>query len=127
MTPPTPHGIVLFAHGSRDPAWRAPIETIAQRMRAIEPAARVVCAYLELTEPSLPEAVAALIDGGARHITVWPMFLGTGRHAREDLPRLLAQLRQQHPQIGFSLRPAIAEHPGVIEVMARTALEPPSP
>ena len=59
MTPPTPHGIVLFAHGSRDPAWRAPIEAIAARMRAIEPAARVVCAYLELTEPSLPDAVTA--------------------------------------------------------------------
>jgi len=127
MTPPTPHGIVLFAHGSRDPAWRAPIEAIAARMRAIEPAARVVCAYLELPDPSLPDAVTARAAGGARHITVWPMFLGTGRHAREDLPRLLAQLRQQHPQIGFSLRPAIAEHPGVVEVMARTALEPPLP
>ncbi len=127
MTPPTPHGIVLFAHGSRDPAWRAPIEAIAERMRAIDAATRVTCAYLELTEPSLPDAVAALIEGGASEITVWPMFLGTGRHAREDLPRLLTQLRQQHPQIGFSLRPAIAEHPGVVEVMARTALEPPAP
>ena len=120
-------GIVLFAHGSRDPAWRAPIEAIAERMRALDAAAHVICAYLEFTEPALPDAVAALIEGGANEITVWPMFLGAGRHAREDLPRLLAQLRQQHPRIGFSLQPAIAEHPSVIETMARTALEPPAP
>ena len=26
---PEQHGIVLFAHGSRDPQWRAPIEAVA--------------------------------------------------------------------------------------------------
>lgn len=115
-------GIVLFAHGSRDPAWRAPIEAIAERMRALDPAMRVICAYLELTEPSLPDATAALIDSGVREITVWPMFLGTGRHAREDLPRLLDELRARHPDVRFTLRQAIAEHPAVLETMARTAL-----
>ncbi len=116
------HAIVLFAHGSRDPAWRAPIEAIAERTRAIDPTAQVRCAYLEFSEPDLPAVVAGLITGGARQITVWPMFLGAGRHARDDLPRLLAQLRAQHPGTDFVLREAIAEHPAVLEAMARTAL-----
>lgn len=67
---PGHHAIVLFAHGSRDPAWRAPIEAIAERMREIDASARVACAYLELTEPRLPAAVAALVAGGASRITV---------------------------------------------------------
>lgn len=124
---PGHHAIVLFAHGSRDPAWRAPIEAIAERMREIDASARVACAYLELTEPRLPAAVAALVAGGASRITVWPMFLGAGRHARSDLPRLLDELRAQHPEVGFSLRQAIAEHPAVLEAMARTALGEPDP
>lgn len=119
---PQPHGIVLFAHGSRDPAWRAPIEAVARRMRQLDPAVRVQCAYLELTEPDLPSAVAALHADGATRITVWPMFLGTGRHAREDLPRLLAQLRGQYPGVDFRLREAIAEHPEVLQAMALAAL-----
>ncbi len=119
---PQPHGIVLFAHGSRDPAWRAPIEAVARRMREIDPTARVQCAYPELTEPDLPAAVAALHAQGATRVTVWPMFLGTGRHAREDLPRLLGQLRLQYPGVAFSLREAIAEHPEVLQAMALAAL-----
>lgn len=124
MTNPSPQdaGIVLFAHGSRDPAWRAPIEAVAQRMRELSPHAQVRCAYLEWTEPDLPATVAQLMAEGVRHITVWPMFLGTGRHAREDLPLLLQQLREQHPGMAFELKPAIAEHPQVLTTMALAAL-----
>ncbi len=116
------NGIILFAHGSRDPAWRAPIEAIARRMREIDPSAHVTCAYLELTEPDLPTCVAELLGQGCGTITIWPMFLGTGRHAREDLPRLVSELRAQHSEVTFALRPAIGEHPAVLEAMALSAL-----
>lgn len=113
---------VLFAHGSRDPAWRAPIEAVAERMRTLAPGAQVTCAYLEYTTPTLAEAVAALVAGGARQVAVWPMFLGTGRHAREDLPLLMDELRAGHPAVDFALYPAIAEHPEVLQAMALAAL-----
>jgi sirohydrochlorin ferrochelatase len=32
-----------------------------------------------------------------RELTIVPMFLGVGRHAREDLPELVKQLRAAHP------------------------------
>ena len=40
--------IILFAHGSRDPLWRLPIESVATEIRRRHPAALVSCAYLEL-------------------------------------------------------------------------------
>ncbi len=113
---------VLFAHGSRDPAWRAPIEAIAARMQALAPGARVRCAYLEYTEPTLPQAVEGLLAEGATAVAIWPMFLGTGRHAREDLPVLVDELRAAHPGVTFTLHPAIAEHPDVLQAMACAAL-----
>ena len=126
MTTPAPrHATVLFAHGSRDPLWRAPIEAVAARMRQLAPGTLVACAYLELTAPDLATAVQALEGEGATSITVWPMFLGAGRHAREDLPRLLAELRERHPDLSLDLRPAIGEHPDVLDTMARTALGSP--
>ncbi|MBP8029389.1 MAG: CbiX/SirB N-terminal domain-containing protein, partial [Giesbergeria sp.] len=88
------HGIVLFAHGSRDPLWRAPMEAVRQHIEAQSAAAAVRCAYLELCAPNLPDAVQELLAESASHnthithITVVPMFLGTGKHAREDLPVL---------------------------------------
>ena len=123
--PGNAHGIVLFAHGSRDAGWRAPIEAVAERMRQLSPGARVACAYLEFTAPDLAAAVKTLLDEGATRITVWPMFLGAGRHAREDLPRLLDELRVRHPGVPMQLQPAIAEDPQVLDAMARSALNTP--
>jgi sirohydrochlorin cobaltochelatase len=56
------------------------------------------------------------------------MFLGAGGHVRRDLPRLLETLQQQHPQVRWSLQPAIGEAQAVIEAMARQAAgQEPSP
>ena len=121
--PSTRPAIVLFAHGSRDPLWRAPIEAVAERIRTLAPGAAVACAYLEYTEPTLETVVAQLAGSGATAIAVWPMSLGTGRHARDDLPRLVDALRAQHPGIDFTLQAAIAEHPDVLHAMAAAALQ----
>jgi sirohydrochlorin cobaltochelatase len=116
-------GIVLFAHGSRDERWRAPVEAVARRVAALDPAARVACAYLELVAPDLRTAAAELIAGGAGAIRVVPLFLGMGKHLREDLPRLLDDLRAAHPGVGFSLAQAVGEEPEVIDLLARMALK----
>jgi sirohydrochlorin cobaltochelatase len=116
-------GIVLFAHGSRDERWRAPVESVARRVAALDPAARVACAYLELVAPDLRTAAAELIAGGAGAIRVVPLFLGMGKHLREDLPRLLDDLRAAHPGVGFSLAQAVGEEPEVIDLLARLALK----
>jgi sirohydrochlorin cobaltochelatase len=115
--------IILFAHGSRDPLWRAPIEAVAARIRAASASALVQCAYLELTEPDLPTAVAQLLADGAESVAIVPMFLGMGRHAREDLPALVTRLRQDHPETVFTLRPAVGEDARVIEMLAHIAAE----
>ena len=117
------HAIILFGHGSRDPLWRLPMETVATRVRALKPGVPVRCAYLELDSPSLPEAAADLVASGARQVTVLPMFLGTGRHAREDLPLLLEQLRAAHPAVRFDVKQSVGENTQVLDLLARIALE----
>ncbi|MEJ5988851.1 CbiX/SirB N-terminal domain-containing protein [Ramlibacter sp. PS3R-8] len=115
--------VILFGHGSRDPLWRLPMEAVAARLRAMQPKVPVLCAYLELDTPTLPEAATQLVAQGARDVRIVPMFLGTGRHAREDLPRLLSQVQAEHPQVTFSLQKSIGEDARVIDLIARIALE----
>ena len=117
-----PSAVVLFAHGSRDPLWRAPIDAVAQEMARQSPQTVVHCAFLELTAPSLPDCVDALCAQGHLHIRIVPMFLGVGRHAREDLPQLVADLRARHPQLQLQLCAAIGEHPELTRAMAQIAL-----
>lgn len=116
-------GILLFAHGSRDERWREPVEAVARRVRELEPEALVACAYLELVRPDLREAVAALAAAGAARVHVLPLFLGVGRHLREDLPRLLDELRALHPQLPITVAPAVGEDAEVIDLLARKALQ----
>ena len=66
--------------------------------------------------------VAELLALGALSIAVVPMFLGVGKHAREDLPQLMQALQAQHPRSHLTLRPAIGEDPAMIELMAKIAL-----
>ncbi|OGB14147.1 MAG: cobalamin biosynthesis protein CbiX [Burkholderiales bacterium RIFCSPHIGHO2_12_FULL_65_48] len=121
-----PSGIVLFAHGSRDPLWRAPIEAVQSHILEQHPGAAVRCAYLELSTPDLPQAVQELVDLGAASITIVPMFLGTGKHAREDLPVLVADLRTQHPAVQIHVQCAIGEDPRMTALMASIACSAPT-
>jgi sirohydrochlorin cobaltochelatase len=114
-------GVILFAHGSRDPLWRLPIDAVAERMRGQQTSMPVAVAFLELTEPDLPSAVEALMKQDVAHVRIVPMFLGVGRHAREDLPDLVHGLRQAYPQMSFELLPAIGEHPAMTALMADIA------
>ena len=115
-------GVILFAHGSRDALWRTPIEAVATTMRQRQPGALVRCAYLELCEPTLPDAADDFVAAGCRHLRIFPLFLGVGKHAREDLPLLVAQIRASHPQVSVELMATAGESPALIALMADLAL-----
>ena len=114
--------IILFAHGSRDPLWRLPIEAVAAEIQALDEHVPVACAYLELCQPSLPEAAAAFIAAGAKHVRVFPLFLGVGKHAREDLPQIMEEIRARHPEVRLELLPTAGESPQLTALLARIAL-----
>ncbi|MFC5499975.1 sirohydrochlorin chelatase [Caenimonas terrae] len=114
--------IILFGHGSRDPLWRLPMDAVAQRIRSQHPGMPVRCAFLELEQPGLADAAADLAAQGALQVTVVPMFLGTGRHAREDLPGLVEEVRSTHPGVDFRLQQAVGEDPRVLDLLARIAV-----
>ena len=112
------NGLILFAHGARDPAWASPFEAVAALVRARNPLWQVRLAYLEFMTPALADAGAALVAEGCTHIELLPMFLGTGGHVRRDLPLLLAALREKHAGVDFVLHAAIGEMPAVHRAMA---------
>jgi len=114
-------GLILFAHGARDPAWAAPFEAVAAAVRRAQPDADVRLAFLELMQPALADAGAALAAAGCTQVAVLPLFLGAGGHVRKDLPVLVEALRSAHPGVTFQLHGAVGEDEGVIAAMAAAA------
>lgn len=119
----TQEGLLLFAHGARDPAWARPFQAIAAQLQAKRPDLILALAYLELMEPDIQTAAQALVAQGCNRIQIVPMFLGSSGHVRRDVPPLVEALRQQHPQIQWLLHDAIGEQAAVIEAMATATLD----
>jgi sirohydrochlorin cobaltochelatase len=115
--------ILLFAHGARDPSWAEPFRRIVVRLRQKQPPMRVELAFLEMMEPTLAAAVGALAADGIGQITVVPLFLAQGGHLKEDLPRLLDDIRRHHPALGIDVTPAIGDSEDLTNAIADWAFD----
>ena len=111
--------IVLFAHGARDPDWARPFRQLALELAERLPGERIVLAFLELMQPSLPDCAAALHAEGIRRLRVVPVFLGSGGHLKDDLPNLVAKIRAGLQDLEITVEPPIGEQPEVIAAIAR--------
>jgi len=113
-------GLILFAHGARDERWRAPFEAIRAEVTKVHPGP-VALAFLELMQPSLGEAARSLAEAGTSRAVVVPLFLGVGRHLREDLPGL-AEEASRTSGCRLEIAAAAGENPDVIGALARYAI-----
>lgn len=120
--PSAGRGLLLFAHGARDPDWARPFQSVAAQVAHADPACRVRLAFLEFMTPDLPAAAQALVAEGCIRVDVVPLFLGAGGHVRKDLPALMERLRAEHPQVLWALHPAVGEADVVVRAMADAAL-----
>ncbi|WP_148255244.1 sirohydrochlorin chelatase [Aidingimonas lacisalsi] len=108
--------LILLAHGSRDPNWRAPFDaletTLAQRQDT-----PLRLAYMELCSPSLEQVVADLETIGIQQADVLPLFFAAGRHLREDVPSQIEALHDAHSGIELTLLAPIGDHPAFIDAL----------
>ena len=96
---------ILLLHGSRRPKEgeiEAIVKTLPEAQRS-----NVHVAYLELQKPSMAESFAACVDG-LDEVHVLPLFVLEGRHVREDIPEIAAEMREKYPKI----KVVIHEHLG---------------
>ncbi len=116
------YALILLAHGSSDPNWRAPFEhfhaALAERLDT-----PLRLAYMELSEPSLESTVAELAEAGVARAEILPLFFAAGRHLRKDVPGQVAELETLHPGIDLRLLPPVGEHPAFIEALATVIAE----
>ena len=111
---------LVIAHGSRNPAL---VEAHGQICSAIAgrvgDEASVKPAYLEITEPSIPEAIDDAVASGASTVVLVPYFLHVGNHTLRDLPEILDEARVRHRGVELVL----AEHLGIDDRLVDLAID----
>ena len=109
--------IVLIAHGSRREEANAELRQLAAAIGALRPEAVVVPAFLELAEPSIPEAVQSCVAQGARDVRLFPYFLSAGVHVTRDLEGFRQQFATDDPDVEFQLLRPLGAHPEITRIV----------
>ena len=109
--------VILIAHGSRNTATAGDHAALCARIadaagRAVTPA------YLELSEPSIPDAIDAAVGGGTTTVRLVPFFLHVGNHVLRDLPDIVGSARDRHPGVDIVLEEHIGADPRLVGLVA---------
>jgi sirohydrochlorin ferrochelatase len=106
--------VLLVDHGSRERAANRQLAAVAAALERRLPGRRVATAHLSMARPSLPEAIDACVEAGAREIVVMPYFLAPGRHALRDVPRLAREAQGRHPGVRVCVAAPLGVHAGLV-------------
>ena len=118
--------LLLVDHGSRRAAANDNLEAIAELARErLGEDAIVRFAHMELAEPTIARAFDECVAAGADEVVVFPWFLASGRHAREDIPRLVAEAAKRHPGVRHRVTSPFGPHPLLVDAaLAIAGLNP---
>lgn len=115
-------GYIVFAHGSSIESANEAVRTVAAEMKRRGELDIVEAAFLEGGLPSLAGALASMADR-VSHVVVVPYFLTLGLHLKRDLPRLVDEVKQTHPNVRIDVAPPLDQHPAMVDALLDRARE----
>lgn len=118
----SPTVVLLVAHGSRNPRAAEEHEqlclSVTDAVADAPDPVPVRPAYLEITSPSIPEAIDQAVADGATEVRLLPHFLSSGNHVLVDLPAAVAAARERHPGVRIELRQHLGADPALVDLLA---------
>lgn len=119
MDEPGRAAVLLVAHGSRITESNSEIADLAARLaaQATPDRAKVAHAFLELAQPSIPDAIDELAGAGVDRLLLVPYFLTAGRHVGDDIPAIVEAARRRHPGLDIRVTQHFGGQPGVPELL----------
>lgn len=93
--PSVPPPLVIAGHGTRVNAGAEAAAELVDRVRHLLPDVRVEAGFVELTPPTIDEALDAVLADSPAAVVV-PLMIGTGGHVREDIPEAIETAKADH-------------------------------
>ncbi len=113
--------ILLIDHGSRRAEANAMIHCVARMVafqaQQLGQPKHVIGAHMELAEPTIAQGLASCVTAGAQEVIVHPYLLAPGRHASEDIPRMVAEAAKAYPEIRVCVSAPLGVHAAIAQVV----------
>ena len=103
--------LVLIAHGSRDPNWRASLESLATSVLTGSPTEDVRLAFMQFEGPTLTQVLEDAVAQGVRSFRLLPLFMASAGHVDKDIRPLVAELARRFPGVTMELLGPVGENP----------------
>lgn len=117
--------LVVLGHGSRSAEATGEFLQVVSALRARLGDVPVFAAFMENAKPSIAEALAEAVEGGASEVVVAPLFLFAGVHVREDVPEQVREAAAAHPGVTVSVSDYIGPDPRLVDLLLqRSGLGP---
>lgn len=116
--------ILLVSHGSKAPKAREEIEALAAQLKKKSGVEIVQPAFLEIESPDIPGGIRQCVQKGATEITVLLNFLNSGRHAADDIPKIIRQAREKYPGLHFQITKTIGQHDYLLDILLKLTNDP---
>jgi len=113
--------LLIVDHGSRRAEANATLAEVARMIEALAPGVVVRHAHMELAEPTIAQGLADCAAAGAREVIVVPYMLAPGRHASEDIPRLVADAAAAHPGLAHRVTEPLGVDAAIGDLVLRRA------
>ena len=113
--------LLVMVHGSPRPIANGDMFAVVDvvRQRGVYPIVEV--GFMELNQPSIPEAITRCVEQGAERVIGVPYFLHTGNHVTDDLPSLLEAAQREYPQVEFLMGDYLGHDPLLADVIVARA------
>jgi sirohydrochlorin cobaltochelatase len=115
--------LILIAHGSRDPRWRASVEAVTTALQDDLGVERIGLAYMDCTPPTLMDVAQEAVRRGVRRIRILPLFLAVEGHVERDVVPLVDQVRAAVGSLEIELLEPVGQMTPFRELLRQLALE----
>lgn len=113
--------LLVMVHGSPRPIANEDMFAVVEVVRERGVFPLVAVGFMEINAPSIPEAIADLVQQGAERVIAVPYFLHTGNHVTDDLPSLLEEAQARYSQVEFVMGDYLGHDPILADVIAERA------
>jgi sirohydrochlorin cobaltochelatase len=114
---------ILVGHGSLRKASGAAMIRLAALLRKEGTFPVATAGFLNFSQPTFMDAVTRCVGKGATEIFVQPYFLISGYYVKVGVPKLIPEARAAYPNVTFHLAEAFDDHPALVELTHKRALE----
>ncbi|MEM5536554.1 CbiX/SirB N-terminal domain-containing protein [Neptuniibacter pectenicola] len=114
--------LLIIAHGSRREESNAEIRLLGKKVADSMPffIDDVAVAFLELSSPTIGEAIDTCFNKGVEELFILPYFLSAGNHVAKDIPHEIDIARTSWKDRKITTLPHIGESNEMVKLIDRT-------